>query len=445
MASARGAWLPWIGLIALGLAARLAALRFVANYTQPWPWEAEIMAQHLVERGTLAFDFYGLTPPLPTAFLPPVYPLFIAAIRWVVGPDYLSALQLAQVAISLVAVALLVPIAREVTGSRPASWAAGVIAAVYPVFIMNVAQVNTVSLEVLWIEVFVGALFLWARRPSALGWLALAGLGLGLLALTRGPALLIWPVVGVWLLLVYPGRALHRRILWVAVFSALLILPLVPWTLRNSAVLSAPVTIATNGGVNFWIGHNPWADGEYAWPIETDRALAEQAAQLSEPQRDALYYRLGLEYAQSHPAEEVALSLRKLWYFIWFRPNLGSSYPNAEGFQVLAQTALMGSYAVVGVAAVFGLWLTRSRWRRLFVIYGLWVAYGASAVMYFSATRFRAPVEPFLIVFAGAGATWAFDRLKTKSRRRKADLAPRADHQMRSAPAQEARARVTLD
>lgn len=419
--AARGARLPWILLIGLAIATRLAALRFVSNYAQPWPWEAEVMAKYLVEQGTLAYDFYELTPPRPTAFLPPIYPLFIAAIRWIAGPEYGFALQIAQIILSVVAVALIVSIARDLTGSARAGWIAGLLAAVYPVFVINAVQVNTVTLEVLLIEVFALALLRWARDPGRLLWLAAAGLALGLLALTRGPALLIWPVVGVWLLLVYPAKGLHRRILWVGVFSALLIAPLVPWAIRNNAALGQPVTIATNGGVNFWIGHNPKADGEYAWPPEADPALAAQAAALPEPERDALYYRLGWDYALSHPAEEIDLALRKLWYFLWFRPNLGSSYPNAGALQAIAQIALTGAYGLVAIVAIAGLWLTRREARRLFVLYGLWAAYAASSVLYFAATRFRAPVEPFLIVFAAAGLAWAIDRLTGARHRRPAD------------------------
>ena len=414
----RRSLLGWVALLGLALIARLVAFAVIAEYRSPWPWEVEVMARSLVERGSLAYDFYQLTPLLPTAFLPPVYPLFVAAALRLGGEQYGTVLQLAQVLLSTASVALLVPLTFEITRSRGAAWLAGVIAAVYPAFLMAAVQVNTATLEVLGIEVLAWLLLRWSRR-TAWPWLALAGLSLGLLALTRGTALLIWPAVAFWLLVVFPSRALHRRILWLAVFSLCLIVPLLPWAVRNSQVIGAPVLIATNGGLNFWIGHNPAADGEYQWPLDTDLALAQRAAKLSEPARDELYYSLGWEYLKTHPVEEVQLSLRKLWYFLWFRPGLGSSYPNAGAYQAPAQVVLMGSYAVVLTWAIVGVWLSRREWRRIFVVYGIGVAYAASSIMYFAATRFRAPVEPFLIAFAALGLAWAFSRVSVRLTRPK--------------------------
>ena len=41
--------------------------------------------------------------------------------------------------------------------------------------------------------------------------------------------------------------------------------------------------------------------------------------------------------------------------------------------------------------AALGAWLSRRDWRRLFAIYGVWVAYALSAVAFFAATRYRSP------------------------------------------------------
>jgi hypothetical protein len=99
------------------------------------------------------------------------------------------------------------------------------------------------------------------------------------------------------------------------------------------------------------------------------------------------------------------LSLLKLWYFVWFRPGLGSSYPNAGRLRDVGEIALAVGYGAVLPAALVGVWLSRRAWRRLFVVYGIWIAYALSAVAFFAATRYRAPVEPFLIAFASLTAT----------------------------------------
>ncbi|HEV8635546.1 MAG TPA: glycosyltransferase family 39 protein [Chloroflexota bacterium] len=392
-------FVPLAALVGLALLPRLVLHWVVADYRAPWPWEVEVMSRALVEHGTLAYDWFGRTPLRPSAFLPPVYPLVVAAAMWTDGADHQATLRVWQIVLSTVSVVLVVPLARELTGSRPAAWIAGALAAVYPSFVAATAQITTATLEVFWVEVFALALLRW-HRHERWPWLGLAGLTLGLLALTRGPAVLLWPVVALWLLAVRNTGDLRRGVARLAVFTAFAVLPALPWTARNYLVIGAPVVIATNTGYNFWIGHNPAATGEFDSTQEANQPLVDLVAPLSEPERDAFYLRTGLRYLVSHPAEEARLSLRKLWYFVWFRPGLGSSYPNAGRLREVGELALAVGYGAVLPAAVVGAWLSRRAWRRLFVVYGIWVAYALGAVAFFAATRYRAPVEPFLIAFA---------------------------------------------
>src|SRR5438094_5339553 len=98
-------------LLACALLVRLAVLWAVSGYQSPWPWEVEIMSQSLVRDGTLAFTWFGRTEPRPRAFLPPVYPLVVAAAMWLGGEHYALLLQLGQAVLSTASVGLLVPVA----------------------------------------------------------------------------------------------------------------------------------------------------------------------------------------------------------------------------------------------------------------------------------------------------------------------------------------------
>jgi 4-amino-4-deoxy-L-arabinose transferase-like glycosyltransferase len=389
----------WVLVLGVAIAARLALILLTAGYQAPWPWEVEVMSRALVETGMLGFNWFGRTPIEPSAFLPPVYPLFVAGAMWLGGAQYVLALRLAQLVVSTIGVAVLVLVAREVAGSRGLGFLAGLIGALYPTFVIATVQVNTVALEVLFVELFALGLLRWWRDRS-LAWLVGSGLALGLLTLTRGPAALLWLVVAAWLLFVRPSAAVPLRLLQLAAFTLAMIVPMVPWAARNYVVFHQPVLIATNAGYNFWVGHNASANGEFDSTWGANQPLIDQSAALSEPERDRFYMQRALAYVRDHPADEVALSARKLWYFLWFRPALGSSYQNDQRLRDAGELALMAGYGAIVPFAIAGMWLTRRDWRRLAVVYGVWPVYAASAVAFFSATRYRSPAEPFLVVFA---------------------------------------------
>lgn len=398
----------WLVLLAVALAVRLAVVLAAADYRSPWLWEAEIVARALVTEGIFGFDWFGRTPPRPSAFLPPVYPAFVAASMWVGGEGYRMVLHVSQALLSVVSVALIVPLAQEIGRSTRAAWLAGAIAAVYPTFVFACAQISTVTLEVLLIELVGLGLLRW-RRLGAPRWMAVSGVSLGLLVLTRAPAALLWPLVAAWTTFVLPIADRRRRASALLVLTICMVATLLPWAARNYVVLGTPA-LATNAGYNFWVGHNPAAEGEFDSTWASNQPIVDRVTPLSEPQRDREYFRLAIEYIVTHPAEELNLSLRKLAYFLWFRPNVGSSFFDAGDRRALAQAAVAVSYGAVLLGAVVGIWLTRHRWRELFVLYGVWLAYAASAVAFFVATRYRAPVEPFLVIFAAL----AVDRIAAR-------------------------------
>ncbi len=100
--------------------------------------------------------------------------------------------------------------------------------------------------------------FLWCavllreRRSLALG--LLGGAFLALSALTRPVVVPLAPLVALWFLFRLSWAETARRLLPVAALSALIV---APWLARTSSVYGAFVPIATNGGMNFWLGNNP--------------------------------------------------------------------------------------------------------------------------------------------------------------------------------------------
>jgi peptidoglycan/LPS O-acetylase OafA/YrhL len=68
----------------------------------------------------------------------------------------------------------------------------------------------------------------------------------------------------------------------------------------------------------------------------------------------------------------------------------------------------MLTWALLLGAAVAGMALTRRAWRRLVLLYGAIAANAAVILATFFVNRYRAPIEPILILFAAAAvARWA--------------------------------------
>jgi 4-amino-4-deoxy-L-arabinose transferase-like glycosyltransferase len=154
---------------------------------------------------------------------------------------------------------------------RPAGLLAAFAVAVYPPFIHSVGALYSEPPAMLTLPAAVLA-FLWAsdglgdgpsraERPAR--WLV-PGLLFGLTALIRPEYLLVGIAFAVFTL-IRLGRARGWRpgLAGAALFVAALILPIVPWAVRNQVVLDRTVPISTGGGKALYVGTFLPADGEY--------------------------------------------------------------------------------------------------------------------------------------------------------------------------------------
>jgi hypothetical protein len=375
-----------------------------------------------------------------TMFWPPGYPLMLAAIyklypERLLGDHELTAALAVNAMLGAATVLLVFGIGRRAFDERTALLGAA-LTALFPslIFFAGVTLTETTfaffALLAVWLIVEAHARDDWRL-------LVPAGLAVGFAALVRGQALLL-PLVAVpfW----WAGTAtrhkppagappLHgvergpggevlvrRRIAGtlarLAGVGALAALVVLPWTLRNWRVSGSPVLIASNAGVDFYIGHSSGADGSgrlvddlvFRYP---DRPQAEAEAQIN---RDG--FREGLAYAAKHPLREVTLSARKLWW-LYRRDDEALKWNDAHGERPFlshaARNALAGlsdvyywlvlGLAVAGVRRWFSL---RDPVRLLLVSL---VAYWTLVhVAFFADPRFHAPILPVLALWAAAGA-----------------------------------------
>ncbi|MFZ5479224.1 MAG: tetratricopeptide repeat protein [Myxococcota bacterium] len=249
-----------------------------------------------------------------------------------------------------------------------------------------------------------------APRPSAWGRL-LAGALLALASMGRPNLLLlvgVLPVAAEWATATGKTRRVAAWFLGAA-------LVLGPVLVRNIERGGEAVIVTAHGGVNLWIGNNPDADGFFKTPpgselgggqeslVASSVAIAEEdlGRTLTAGEASRWWRDRAIAFALDEPAEWLALTLRKVGYFLnAYEPPLESNYAWALDEFATLRWGTVG-YNLVCPLALAGMVLAAGRLRELAVPFTFAGIYSASVVAYFVSMRYRLPVVIALLPFAG--------------------------------------------
>lgn len=304
--------LPALGLILLtALALRLAWISFI--HPDPTDGRFDDTAWYRVSAHFFA-NGDGYVNPFtgtPTAGWPPGYPVFLGYV-FSLFREGLAQTYVANAVLGVATVAVVYGMAVILFERRTALLAAGAMAA-WP------GQIYFTSLtlsEPLFTFLFsLGMLCLLAvpRMPRArIAMVAAFGLVAGLATLTRGQALLLLPLA----LIAWRREGMRWRAAGGSVILAAIVVGamLTPWVMRNQRKLGSPVLLATNVGVNIWIGNHEGATGRMYIPEpEAPQPTHDGVTQPEfEVKADNLALRTGLSYMRSHPQRELRLALTKI-------------------------------------------------------------------------------------------------------------------------------------
>ncbi len=344
----------------------------------------------------------------------PLYAYTLALIFRLFG-EGLMIPRIVQAVIGALTCGLVFLIARRAFG-RPAALVAGLFAALYAPGVFYDGMIMKTSYAVFLTAAMVAALLHSEGSRRAL--LALAGLLLGLAALTRDNLILLAPLVALWLaadvwirgdLKAGRIREAAARVLFFAAGVAAAILPV---ALRNYAVSGEPVLLTSGGGEVFYIGNNPDADGKYSPPPfvsatsgvehEDFRREAEHRAGRRLTRREASQYwlREGLRWIASEPGEYARLLGAKILIFLnaYELPD----NQNLDHHRVFVPfLRFLPTFALLLPLACAGAVLSMRRWRDLLPLYVIAGGYILTVMLFFNFARFRMPLVPVLLAFAG--------------------------------------------
>ncbi len=134
----------YVLLFVFALLLRLAAVFLISNFDTVTGFENEEIALNLVNGHGYSFTHYG--PRMPSAFMYPLYTLFLAGNFLLFGHKWMP-VEILQSLIGALGAPLLVMLAARLTCRRTA-WTAGLLYSVYPFYVYWVTKGQALTIEV---------------------------------------------------------------------------------------------------------------------------------------------------------------------------------------------------------------------------------------------------------------------------------------------------------
>jgi len=355
-------------------------------------------------------------------FRAPLYPYFLGLIYRVVGHSYLIP-RIIQACLGVLSCCIVAAIGTRLFGRRIGLTAAAC-AAVYGPLIYFEGELLIAPLFVFLALLALWTLLLLGERPSAQRWV-LSGVVLGLAAIARPNILLFAVLLPVWALIIVRRKlGTAGTIRGIGILAIGIVTVVAPVTARNWIVGHDFVPIASQGGVNFYLGNNPWADGMSAimpgvgsdWD---EVAIAERdlGRELRPSEISRYWWRQGVAFAGSSPGAFLKLSAKKILIF-WNGIEV-SNNQNIYFFRrysrllstLMWRRVVSFPFGIVAPLALIGMAISLGMWRRYFLLYLFVIAYGLSVVLFFVTSRHRLPTVPVLLLFAGAAVWWLAEKV----------------------------------
>lgn len=331
-------------------------------------------------------------------FQMPLYPLLIA----ITGPGIGQ--QGGDIALAVISVWLVYAVADELFADQYARLFAGAAAACYPPLIFF----SVVGLsETLFIALMLAAFLCWyrARFTTAAIFAVLA-------VLTRPVFDLFAPLLVLLFALVIHRLPLTRALRHLGVYMIIYCALMTPWWLHNYKAYGSFVRLTPGAGTALYAGNNP-LNHSGGGNLGVDYDLGAFANITDPVERDRALRSAAIDYIVHNPRRSVELAGLK-FLRIWRLAPVNDAYRSAG--TVLVSVA---SFVPLLLLAGFGLFTQRHRLRRLSPILLFGLGYTAVHMILVGTIRYRLPLEPFLIVFAGAGFSDIMQRTQPRAAARK--------------------------
>jgi tetratricopeptide (TPR) repeat protein len=240
-------------------------------------------------------------------------------------------------------------------------------------------------------------------------------LALGCLILTRENSVVLMPVLIIWVI-VRGGRAVVPML----AFLTGLAVVVVPVGIRNFAVGGEFHLTTSQFGPNLFIGNHENATGTYVALRSGRGTAAFERQDATELAQTALGRRLtpgevshywsdrAYRWMRENPGRALTLFGRKL-LLVWNAQEAVDTEDldtHGEWSVVLRWPSVFLHFGILAPLGLLGMWLTCQRWQDLWPYYAICLAYSLSVAAFYVLARYRYPLVPVLILFAGPAVEW---------------------------------------
>ncbi|MBK9331534.1 MAG: glycosyltransferase family 39 protein [Ignavibacteria bacterium] len=337
----------------------------------------------------------------PTAYVGIGYPAFLSAVFFIAGEGQFY-VRLVQSVIDVFTALIFFGISRNFLNVKYSL----ISLAIFSFFPSNILYSQTILSEPLFGFFSMAVLYILlkdniAKKPTLI---FSAGVLFGIAVLIRTAFLPAFLLVPIYFFLnrkkLFTADSFSAAVKYCLIFIAGIVLIVAPWSIRNK-VMVGTFSPGTTSGINFWMGSNPKATGTYNFSDEKDLPFDYS----NEAERDKEYFKIGLEYAVSHPLNYLKLAIKKIGYLFssermtvnYFNETLpGQSstdvYRSANPFFFMLVNI---PYFIIMLLGTWGLMLIR---KNLFFIYGFNLTWVITVSVFVGLARYHYVLIPFFIL-----------------------------------------------
>lgn len=401
--------LPVAALLLFALALRVIYLVLYASIPEWFVLTVDNYYHHHWAQVIASGDIIGGT----TYFRAPLY-AWVLGVLYAIAGDSLWVGRILGLLIGVASVGMTYAIGKRL-GGQTVGIIAGLLHALFPMNLYFEQELLVDPLFTLLLEISLYYLIAW-WQDGRLAQLGMAGLMLGLSAVTRPTSLIFIPVIVVAIL----TRKRPMRIREAFVFFIACIIIILPVTIRNLAVAGDPVLISSQGGINLYIGNNPEADGLSAvlpepyghnWRLADVVHIAEDEAghPLKPGQVSSYWTGRAVTWMLENPGDFLRLYVDKL---LWQVSNQMVSNNRDLGifFSRLSLLDLnpltFGLILIPAVLAGVLFWRSKPELRLILLLV---IGYILVSSLFFFTSRFQLPLLPYYFILAAMGITAVLD------------------------------------